>query len=275
MLYFHGPWGLDADRPFVKRLADRHTVYAPKFLGTSRDDPNAIHVIDDWLDLLVYHAELIEKLALTEPSAVGHSFGALLAAEIAAASPSAIGKLAMVAPVGLWSDERPVKNWMVLSDTARRAALFPDPDSAVARQFFDAPKDLDGRVDKLAKFIWAQACSGKFVWPVPDRGFKNRSHRIAAPALIIWGAQDSIVAPAYAQDFARLIKGARVAMIADAGHLPHLEQRPPNFSKGCGSDPEPGPRIRVIGNFWIEAGIDDEARADHGNCVSAARPIIQ
>lgn len=224
LLFFHGPWGLDADRPFVERLAAHHTVFAPRFLGTSRGDPDAIHVIDDWLDLLVYHAELLEKLALDAPPAVGHSFGALLAAEIAAAFPKTIGKLVMVDPVGLWNDERPVRNWMILSDAARRAALFPDPESDAARRFFEVPKDVEGRADTLARFIWAQACSGKFVWPIADRGFKNRSHRIVAPALIVWGEEDAIIASAYAEEFARRIKGARVEIIAKAGHLPHLEQ---------------------------------------------------
>jgi pimeloyl-ACP methyl ester carboxylesterase len=76
----------------------------------------------------------------------------------------------------------------------------------------------------LAQFIWAQACTGKFVWPVPDRGLKNRAHRIAAATLIVWGTADRIIAPAYAQEFATRIAGARVELIKQAGHLPHLEQ---------------------------------------------------
>ena len=63
-----------------------------------------------------------------------------------------------------------------------------------------------------------------FAWPIPDRGLKKRIHRIAAPSLIIWGMADGIVAPDYAQDFAQRIANARVQLIGDAGHLPHLEQ---------------------------------------------------
>ena len=80
------------------------------------------------------------------------------------------------------------------------------------------------RVDTLAQFIWAQACTGKFVWPIADRGFKNRIHRVAAPTLIVWGKADGIIAPAYAQEFAKRIAGARIELIDEAGHLPHLEQ---------------------------------------------------
>jgi pimeloyl-ACP methyl ester carboxylesterase len=76
----------------------------------------------------------------------------------------------------------------------------------------------------LAPLIWSQACTGKFVWPVPDRGLKNRTHRIAAPTLIVWGKADRIIAAAYAEEFAARIAGARIELIEGAGHLPHLEQ---------------------------------------------------
>ena len=93
-----------------------------------------------------------------------------------------------------------------------------------ARRFFDVPSDPAERIDTLAQFIWAQACSGKFVWPIADRGFSKHAHRIAAPTLIVWGAADGIIAPVYAQEFARRIADARIELIEQAGHLPHLER---------------------------------------------------
>jgi len=42
--------------------------------------------------------------------------------------------------------------------------------------------------------------------------------------LIIWGNADQLIAPAYAQEFAQRIAGARVELIDRAGHMPHLEQ---------------------------------------------------
>jgi pimeloyl-ACP methyl ester carboxylesterase len=155
---------------------------------------------------------------------VGHSFGGLVAAEFAAAVPQSVGRLVLIDPVGLWRDDLPVKIWMILSDDARRPSLFADPEDEAARRFFSVPSDAAERLDTLAQFVWAQACTGKFVWPIPDRGFKNRAHRIAAPTLIVWGKADRIIAPVYAQEFAGRIAGARVEFIDKAGHLPHLEQ---------------------------------------------------
>jgi len=181
-------------------------------------------VLDSWHDLIVYYGELFDRLELRAPAVMGHSFGALVAAELAAAVPSAVGRLVLIDPVGLWRDDLPVKNWMVLSDGERKPSLFADPEGAAAQRFFGVPDDPDERVDVLAQFVWAQACTGKFVWPVPDRGFRRRAHRVAAPTLIVWGKADRIIAPAYAQEFAGKIAGARIEMIDKAGHLPQLEQ---------------------------------------------------
>jgi pimeloyl-ACP methyl ester carboxylesterase len=224
LVYLHGPWGLAPDRDFVARLAATNKVYAPKHPGTSRGNPDAVHVLDSWHDLVVYYGELLDRLELRAPPVMGHSFGGLVAAELAAAAPSAVGRLVLIDPVGLWRDDLPVKNWMVLSDAERKPSLFSDPDSAAAQRFCGVPDDPNERVDVLAQVMWSLACTGKFVWPVPDRGFGRRAHRVAAPTLIVWGKADRIIAPAYAQEFAGKIAGARIEMIDKAGHLPQLEQ---------------------------------------------------
>jgi pimeloyl-ACP methyl ester carboxylesterase len=224
LVWLHGPWGLNPDRGFIERLAEGFTVHAPRFPGTTPGDPNAVHELVGWLDLAVYHGELFDRLSLSAPAVAGHSFGALLGAEIAAAQPKSVGRLALIDPVGLWRDDRPVRNWMVLSDKARRPALFADPEGEAAKRFFALPADPDARVDVLSQMVWSQACTGKFVWPIADRGFSRRAHRIAAPTLIVWGKADGIIDAAYAQEFATRIAGAKVELIDRAGHLPHLEQ---------------------------------------------------
>jgi pimeloyl-ACP methyl ester carboxylesterase len=42
--------------------------------------------------------------------------------------------------------------------------------------------------------------------------------------LIVWGNQDSLVPPVYAEEFARRIAGSRVEYVDGAGHMLHLEQ---------------------------------------------------
>jgi pimeloyl-ACP methyl ester carboxylesterase len=227
LLYLHGPWGLAPDRAFAARLAAHHTVYAPRFPGTTPGDSDAAHALDTWLDLVVYHSELLDALELDAPAVVGHSFGGLLAAELAAAAPRSVGRLVLIDPVGLWRDDLPVKNWMILGEAERKATLFADPEGEAAKKFFAVPGDPAARVDTLSQLIWSQACTGKFVWPVPDRGLKHRIHRVAAPTLVVWGKSDRVIDPAYAQEFTKRIAGAKSLMVDGAGHLPHLEKLEP------------------------------------------------
>jgi pimeloyl-ACP methyl ester carboxylesterase len=223
LVFLHGPWGL-RDHDCLDRLAPTHLIYAPRHPGTTRSAPDAVHQLDDWLDLVVYYGELLDRLGLASVSLVGHSFGGMLACEIAAAMPGHVKKLVLIAPLGLWRDDLPVKNWMILPEDQRRAALFADPAGPAAERFFALPADPAARVEAQADFVWSQACTGKFVWPIPDKGLKKRIHRISAPSLIVWGKADAVIAPTYADDLAQRITGARFALIDDAGHLPHLER---------------------------------------------------
>jgi len=225
LLWLHGPWGLPTDLAFVDNLARTNTVYAPRHPGTSTGDTEAVGHIENWWDLILYYGELLDALGLTDPVAVaGHSFGGMLACELAAAMPNRISRLALIDSLGLWADDQPVKNWMILSPDVLRRSLFADPNGAAAQTFFALPEEHSARADVQAAFIWAQASTGKFVWPIPDKGLKRHIHRIAAPTLIVWGKADGIIPPSYADILAKHIAGARVQTIEGAGHLPHLEK---------------------------------------------------
>ena len=67
-------------------------------------------------------------------------------------------------------------------------------------------------------------CTGKFCWPLPDKGLRKRIHRVSAPTLVLWGKQDHLVPAAYAHEFVKLIKGAKVELIDKASHMLPIEQ---------------------------------------------------
>ena len=226
LVYLHGPWGLRHDHEFLELVAATHTVYAPSHPGTGVQDPEAVHQIDDWLDLIVYYGEVFDRLGLKSIVLAGHSFGGMAACEIAAVMPERVSRLVLIDPVGLWREDAPVKNWMLLSPAELRAALFAEPAGEAAQKFFAVPAENPARIEAQVSLVWSQACTGKFVWPIADRGLKKRIHRIAAPTLMIWGQSDGVIAPSYADEFARRIENSRIAPIDGAGHLPHLEQTP-------------------------------------------------
>ena len=56
------------------------------------------------------------------------------------------------------------------------------------------------------------------------RSSRAGSRRIAVPTLVLWGASDGIVTPAYGRAYSALIPGARFELIEGAGHHPEIEQ---------------------------------------------------
>ena len=110
VVFLHGAYGLTWD-PFLDALAEKHTVYAPEHPGTTLGDPDGIKPLDNLWDLVLYYDELFDQLGLQNPTVIGHSFGGMVAAEIAANYPHRVGKLVLVSPIGLWRDDSPVKNW--------------------------------------------------------------------------------------------------------------------------------------------------------------------
>ena len=223
LVFFHGPTGLVWD-PFLDSLAESFTVYAPEHPGTTPGDPDAVKVLDGLWDLVLYHYELFDQLGLEAPGVVGHSYGGMLAAEVAATNPDRVGRLVLIDPIGLWRDDAPVKNWMSMAPEAIAKASFYDPEGPVAKQVLDLPEDPEARIDAQLHSIWSLSCTDKFIWPIPDKGLKKRLHRVKAPTLIIWGQADDLVSPVYAQEFASRIAGARVEIVDEAAHVPQLEQ---------------------------------------------------
>src|SRR5579863_2315255 len=98
LVYFHDGFGLNWG-PFLDSLAKTFTVHAPEHPGTSPGDPDGIKALDDWWDLVLYYYELFDQLGLQAPMVVGHSFGAMVAAEIAATNPKRVGGVVLVSPM--------------------------------------------------------------------------------------------------------------------------------------------------------------------------------
>ena len=223
LLFFHGPWGLHWS-PFLDALAEHYTVHAPEHPGTTPGAPDDIGHLDNLWDLVLCYDELLDALGLESASFVGHSFGAMVACELAAAYPRRAGKLVLIDPIGLWRDDAPVTNWMMLNTQEMAGHIFRDPAGAAARALFAQPDDETARINAQVGLTWSMGATGKFIWPIPDKGLKKRIHRVKAPTLLIWGAEDRIVPPVYAEEFARQIAGATVETVKEAGHAPHLEQ---------------------------------------------------
>ncbi len=155
---------------------------------------------------------------------MGHSFGGMVACEVAAARPARVDRLVLIDALGLWRDDTPIPNWMLLHHGDLVDHVFRDAGGEAARRMFEPPEDPEARVMARVGLQWAMGATGKFLWPIPDKGLKKRIHRVRVPTLLVWGKEDRIVPPVYAEEFARRITDARVEIVDQAGHAPHLEQ---------------------------------------------------
>ncbi|HJR05320.1 MAG TPA: alpha/beta hydrolase [Methylomirabilota bacterium] len=223
LVFFHGPWGLTWG-PFLDALARQFTVYAPEHPGTSPGDPDSIRHVDTLWDLVLCYDELFEQLKLRDVVLAGHSFGAMVACEVAALQPSRAKRLALIDPIGLWLDDTPVVNWMLLGPAEMPAHVFHRPDGPAAQAMFAVPAEAEAGALARTRLTWAMGATGKFIWPIPDKGLKKRIHRVTAPTLLLWGEHDRLVPRAYAKAFAGRLPDTRLEVVAGAGHAPHLEQ---------------------------------------------------
>jgi pimeloyl-ACP methyl ester carboxylesterase len=52
----------------------------------------------------------------------------------------------------------------------------------------------------------------------------ERLRAIACPTLVTWGEADALIPVRHADEYARLIPGARVVRFSHSGHLPMIEE---------------------------------------------------
>ncbi|HJS86176.1 MAG TPA: alpha/beta fold hydrolase [Acetobacteraceae bacterium] len=223
VLYLHTAGGPLWD-PFVDALARRFTVYAPDHPGTGETARDSIHAVRTLWDLVLIYDELIDALGLRAVPIVGASFGGMVGCEVAAHRPDRVSKLVLLDPIGLWRDDKPVAPYMLMPPDQLAATLFHDTTAEPVRRFLQMPEDPKALAVAMADSVWSLGATGKFVWPIPDKGLSRRMHRITARALIIWGEQDALIPAAYAKEFADRIANAQVKIIPGAGHVPQWER---------------------------------------------------
>ncbi|HZB32062.1 MAG TPA: alpha/beta fold hydrolase [Streptosporangiaceae bacterium] len=223
LLFLHAAGGAGQWLEFHRLLARRHEVYAPDHPGFGRSgDLPEVEAMDD----LVYHyLDVIDRLGLARPHVVGASFGGWLAAELAVAAPHLIGSLVLLAPAGLRMPDHPIADLFIMTPEQIVGALYHDPAKA-AGAMADEP-DVDAVLaayrdaTALARFSWTPfLCNPKL---------ERRLHRITAPTLVAWSADDRLIPIAHGHRYAERIPNAEFAVVDDCGHAMYFE-RPAAFA---------------------------------------------
>jgi pimeloyl-ACP methyl ester carboxylesterase len=215
-LLLHGGAGPGSMAGLAGALAASGRSILPTHPGfNAQPRPHWFHSVDD---LVLTYLSLIEQLGLEDVVVVGNSFGGWLAAELALRGSRRISTIVLMNAVGIEPNEEtgeiadPAKLGPKVAEYAfhdpGRFAFIPTSPEAAATM---AANQKTLRVYGSEHFAY-------------DPGLRGRLHRIAVPALFIWGESDRICTPAYGRQFSDLVPSARFELVPKAGHFPQIEQ---------------------------------------------------
>jgi len=223
LVFLHSAGGLKPDDPFLLRLAERYHVRAPLLPGYG-DSPESGD-IRDMLDVTLLTFEVIEALGLSKPLLVGHSLGGMIAAEMAAVCPNEVDRLCLIAPAGLWLDAYPAPDLFSMLPKDFPPTLFHDAELGASLITANVDiKDPKFLIPFLVTNARQLGMAGKLLFPIPERGLKDRIHRVKARTVLVWGDSDRVFPAPYAQAWKAAIRGAELVSVPDAGHMSTLEQ---------------------------------------------------
>src|ERR1700730_15481988 len=94
VVWLHGLGGVEPNDPLLAALAREHRVIAP--LPPGFRDLEELEGLATFHDLALHYDDLLEALRLESVTLVGHSFGAMTAAEVAAHFPRRVSALVLL-----------------------------------------------------------------------------------------------------------------------------------------------------------------------------------
>ena len=230
ILYLHGGGGIGSDVSFLELLAKGRRVLAPSHPGFGKSS------LPDWLDsvddIAHIYLELMDRLGLTRVDLVGFSVGGWIAAEIATKVPERLVRLALIGPVGVKTgspDKLDIPDVFAMPQDKLDRLRFHDPRKNPVHLGSMSEEELNivaRNSETLALLTWEPY--------MHNPKLKHRLHRVTVPTLFVRGAQDGIVSAEYLERYAALVPKSKIETIAEAGHLPHVEQLEATASKVLG-----------------------------------------
>jgi pimeloyl-ACP methyl ester carboxylesterase len=218
LVFLHGAGGHTGWMAFLEELSQRFAVYAAEHPGFGQsDDPPWLDGVGD---LAYFYLDFLKALGLEQVHLMGTSLGGWIAAELAVRDSARLASLTLVGAVGITAQGETIPDIfrMPVEENLRR--FYADQERA-ARRVGDVAKADMRLVAKNQATVTRLAYRPRFY--NPDLG--KWLHRIDVPTLLIWGAEDGLVPPAFGEAYRALIPGAKLVVLPDAGHAPFDEQR--------------------------------------------------
>lgn len=207
----HGIFPFGADDGFVAELAKRFEVIAPVAPGC--DELEELDAIEDIHDLAIYYDDLAGALDLGGAPVVGHSYGGMVALELAAHFPRTYGPLVVVAPFGIWDESQPTLDLATVPAARMRSRLANGAEQETSQD--------EDPVEAALTQARAVTAALKFLWPFADQGIRKRIHRVTQDVLVVWGTEDEVNPPTYASVFTKELEHASLETLPGSHQLPY------------------------------------------------------
>ncbi len=220
VLLLHGMHTVNPRARFLDLLGRRAEIIAPSHPGFGHSARPTD--FDTVYDLVRLYLDVLEALPYERVSLVGLSFGGWLAAEIAVACSHRIDRLVLVDAFGIKISDRETPDILDVFNTSPQEVernRWHDPEKWAPD--FNALPDDDIVVHARN---WDALCLYGWQPYMYNPQLKRWLRRISRPTLVLWGASDGIVTPAYGRAYSALIPGSCFEVIAEAGHHPEIEQ---------------------------------------------------
>lgn len=175
-------------------------------------------------DIAAAVLDLFSALDIEKAHLVGHSLGGAVALAIADAAPERVQSLTLIAPAGIGPEiSAPYIDGFLAAERRKAmkdvlALLFADPQAMNAEMIENVLrfKRLDGVPEALAAIAGQLMADGRQAIDL-----RSALAGSAAPALVIWGEADQVIPANQSEGLPASIE---VARLADAGHMPMMEQ---------------------------------------------------
>lgn len=219
--FLAGFGGLPRWMPFLDALARARTVIVPSLPGFPGGE-RGHSILDNHLDWLLSVRQIVSLAGLDGADLAASTIGASFAAEIAALWPDKVRRLALIAPWGLFDEKEPMADPWAQRAPELPALLCADP--ARWSELKTEPEGLNSPEWPIEQTRASEAAARIF-WPLGNTRIERRLNLVAAPTLLLRGAEDRVMPQSYVERFAALIAGpSDIKQIAGAGHLAELDR---------------------------------------------------
>jgi pimeloyl-ACP methyl ester carboxylesterase len=223
-LVLHGGGGPFTVAGLGAHLAETHRVLVPTLPGwNSEPRPDALTSVSDLADTFL---ALLADLGLSDVVVLGSSLGGWIASDMAVRDTAGlVGRVVVIDGAGVKIEGEDFVQFFSLTPREIAEHSWHDAD-----KFFVDPATLPA--ERVAAQAANLATMGLLAGDpyMHDPALLGKLPAVAVPTLVLWGESDRVFTPEYGRAYAAAFGDGRFELIAEAGHLPQLEQPAATFA---------------------------------------------